>query len=329
MPNVYHEQIISLKRSYHDMWWFQKLFFPYQLAFELENYSVQHESNAAQLAVFKAFETSTWFFHKWFFAALKQFSNLDITKNLLVINFAGLLTGDSAQANFDDLVAHQDPYRVACALSHLHATGLLTGEAAQANRQAIVAHLNPRGVATALRILHATGLLTGEAAQANFNAVVAHQNPWDVAYALCALFDADLLTGEAAQANFDAVCITHSAILLHLNNDQNHANLWNIIPDGLPTAAQFQAMIQIAQTHAANPDAGSLELINYVINHILGEHPQQNPQQPSEGSHALDNTQLTLPTTSFALTLNRHALFQAQADSASAEQATSAFNPTI
>ena len=322
MPNLYHAKITSLKRSYSNMRWFEKLFFPYQLAFELERYSEQDENNAAQLAVFKAFEKSTWFFHKWFFASLQYFGNFEITKSLHILNVAGLLagdtaqtnfdaivanqnpwavpnalrtlhtagllTGDAAQANYDALVAHQHPYRVADALSILDTAGLLTGDAAQANFNAVVVHQqNPQGVADAINTLYAAGLLTGDAAQVNRDAVVAHQDPGAVANALRTLHTAGLLTGDAAQANFNAVVITHTIILLRPPTIYGgyRINLWSAMPYGQPTAAQFQTMIEIAQTHAANPDAGSLALMNYVHFHMLNiPLPemiwQQNRQQP-------------------------------------------------
>ena len=164
MPSLYHSEIIKLKNSYKNMRWFEKLFFPYQLAFELKSYLEQNESNPAQLAVFKAFENSTWFFHKWLFTSLQRFSDLSTTKSLRILNVAGLLTGDTAQDNFNAVVGHQYPWAVAEALRDLSTADLLTGNAAQANFDAVVAHQYPRIVAGPLRTLHTAGLLTGDTA---------------------------------------------------------------------------------------------------------------------------------------------------------------------
>jgi hypothetical protein len=122
-----------------------------------------------------------------------------------ILNKAGLLAGDAAQANFNAVAGHQEPLRVATALHELNKAGLLAGDVGQANFNAVAGHQDPSGVARALVTLNEAGLLTGDAAQANFNAVAGHQDPWPVASVFDLLNVAGLLTGDAAQANRNAM----------------------------------------------------------------------------------------------------------------------------
>ncbi len=128
-----------------------------------------------------------------------------IVNALEALNRAGLLTGEGAQANFNAVAGHQYPSFVAEALDALNRAGLLTGEDAQANRDIVARRQYPSSVARALGVLNHAGLLTGEGAQANRDIVAIHRDPYDAANALTALNHTGLLTGEGAQANRDAV----------------------------------------------------------------------------------------------------------------------------
>jgi hypothetical protein len=155
--------------------------------------------------VYHAHVNHTWFFHAWFFSSLAVFSDTPFNEALKRLQTAGLLTGESAQANRDAVAGHQHPDMVAAVLSFLSKKGLLTGESAQANRDAVAGHQDLYKVALALKLLQTVGLLAGESAQANFNAVAEHQNPDKVVVALTFLQTVGLLTEESAQANFNAV----------------------------------------------------------------------------------------------------------------------------
>jgi hypothetical protein len=124
---------------------------------------------------------------------------------LVILHKAGLLAGDSAQANFNTVLQHKNPRIAAYALTTLHEAGMLAGDAAQANFNAVFQHQDPEVVAVALVILHEAGMLAGDSAQANRDAVFQHQNPHTASFLLATLYEAGLLAGDSAQANRDAV----------------------------------------------------------------------------------------------------------------------------
>jgi hypothetical protein len=202
------------------------------------------------------------------------------------LNAAGLLTGNDAQNNFNTVLSHQNPTEVSIALDDLNAAGLLTGNDARANRNAVVAHQNPYSVASALITLNAAGLLTGNDAQDNRDAVAAQQDPTVIARALNALNEAGLLRGDQAQANFHNL-VVHTPILLH-RSILTRFNVWDGMPAGRPTRAEFQAIIAIAVQYSDNHDYGIMALERYVFNDILGINNLNVQQQP-----AFNNSQST------------------------------------
>jgi hypothetical protein len=181
---------------------------------------------------------------------------------LSTLNTARLLTGMTAQANFNAVAGHPNPKDVAWALRTLNTARLLIGETAQANFNAVVGHQNPRGVVSALSALNAARLLTGDAAQANFNAVVEHQNCWGMASALRKLNTARLLTQE----NFNLVAITHIDILCHPETGNN----WTRFAAHYLTLAHFARIIEICVVNQGNLSRARRLFNDYVNREILG-----------------------------------------------------------
>ncbi len=186
----------------------EKRRFPSRVSSALLDYQSESENESAQaLGLCRAFLNEDGSISRWpsSAACLAMFSRSPLILAVYELNRAGLLTGDVAQANFDEVAGHQHPQSLTAALDVLNDARLLAGEAAQFNRGAVVGHQSPYLAASALRMLKEAGLLTGDAAQANRDAVAGHQAPQEVARALDLLNHAGLLTGVAAQANRDAV----------------------------------------------------------------------------------------------------------------------------
>jgi hypothetical protein len=196
---------------------------------------------------------------------LEAFLESQLLSGAYELNCVGLLTGDSAQANFNAVAGHQNPRLLVVALAMLNRVGLLTGDLAQANRDAVARHQEPFLVAEVLGVLNRAGLLTGAAAQPNFNAFERQRDPRAVASTLGFLSYAGLLTGDAAQANFNTL-ILYSDILFH----NVTPGLWSRIPSHLFTPARFTALMEICREHTDNPAAGRALVIAYINREILG-----------------------------------------------------------
>ena len=245
MPTSNYTAIPRLKRAYDTMPWYQKLFFPRKLAFELSNlpevtlFGEMHMTNVQAFSVFNAFENNG-LIQRWFFSCLRRFDGNHYTQALRNVKSSGFLTGDRAQANFDAIVAHHYAEEPAEAFEILKTEGFLTGDRAQANFAAVVGHRDSIHVALGLRILKAQGLLTGERAQVNFDAVATHLFPDSVLDALIFLRNAGLLRGDRAQANFDTL-VTHPFLASVINLLLILSNAGLLTVDG--AQANFNAVV--------------------------------------------------------------------------------------
>ena len=293
------EVIEELKKRYRSLPWYAKWAFPSTVRTALSLHQSGSDNETMQaLDIYRAL-LNTWSIQRRVFSyfdyCLNEFSDFILIKVVDILNNAGLLNGDAAQASFNTLVGHQQSLSAAEAIITLHTAGLLTGDnrdavlghqypiqlaelliaphtrgwitgdAAQANRDAVLGQRYPIHFSQVLGILNISGLLTGDAAQTNFNTVAGHQDIYQASRVLSLLNRAGLLTGNAAQANFNAVMITHSALLLHTETYR----LWGRSPDHRLTPERFAALIEICQQPTENLAAGLALVIAYINHEIL------------------------------------------------------------
>ena len=122
------------------------------------------------------------------------------------LSCADLLTGNSGQAHYAAVLAHENPFDVACALLALKQKGLLAANllpaVVEANWATVTQHqTNPKAVAEALIVLHQAGLLSGKSAAANRSMLVQHQkNPLVLAEILLILHQAGLFALDVPEA---------------------------------------------------------------------------------------------------------------------------------
>jgi hypothetical protein len=105
---------------------------------------------------------------------LEEFLESPLMSSVSELNRRGLLAGDDAQANFDNVAGYQAPRGLAQATVFFHPASVVTGNAAQANRDTVAGHQDPSLVAAALRLLNGGGLLPGNAVLPNRGMVRQH-----------------------------------------------------------------------------------------------------------------------------------------------------------
>ena len=210
MTSSYSPLVNRLKDKYIEMPWYKRLFFPYQLASALTDDSNTLER---ELNVFNALN-NTWSFQRWLFSSIESLYNHDYTATLRDLNTSELLTGKTAQVNFNAVVEKTALLERESPLNTLRAAGLLTGQTAQENFNAVVAHTKPKDVGAALIILKTKDLLNDKEGQKNFNAVVTHPKPIAVANALNILLRNRIFTDEAAQESRQAVLTNREPLLV-------------------------------------------------------------------------------------------------------------------
>ena len=151
-----------------------------------------------------------------------------LTKALVQLQQAKLLTGEKALANFKTAARERSnfsfPSYIAETLEILQGTPLLKGDAAQANFDAIASYENPREFRYVLYSLRKhtlyykgkENLLNGDEAQNNFNTIIAIKDKKSLDYLVKFIdkfHETTLLTGKEAQNNFNAI-LKHKDFLL-------------------------------------------------------------------------------------------------------------------
>ncbi|KTD21090.1 hypothetical protein [Legionella londiniensis] len=186
--------------------WYKRLFFPSAMTKALEE-SFNPASIETFWKVTAAYFKHTWFFQRWIFSCLAGLGSSPFISLCSVLKKASLINFNEQPANnnFKLASAHADPGRAAKALKILTAAGLLKGDSAQANWDALARHPDAHSVEIALQYLTIYGLLKGKSAQANWDVVVRCPDPFDVPLALHELSVCGMLDNESAQAFRDAI----------------------------------------------------------------------------------------------------------------------------
>ncbi|MBA2651482.1 MAG: hypothetical protein H0U73_04340 [Tatlockia sp.] len=216
------KDIKDLRLYYKNLTWYQRWFFPSQLANALE----KKPSNSSEICrIFH--ETSYW---SYLFSGIRQFSYSKIYSNYLnyfihrpsqkcwnqfleLIDAEELLNSGKAQTCFDKIVRHPQPDELYPVLLHLKGTGFFTREWREKNLSTLVAHESlikrtPCGLESVFLKLSKTELLSNSQAQANFDAIMqrTYIGGGDLDSALISTNTSiALFQGEHAQALFELV----------------------------------------------------------------------------------------------------------------------------
>jgi len=178
---------------------------------------------------------------------------------LRTLSNIGLLTGKAGQANREAMACK--PKNVTYAFDMLQEAGLLTRENAQAYFNAIMKCECEVTFAHDIIRIKPTGLLTGGNALTNLNAVAVHQNSSRLTETVRLLYRAGLMEAESehTQTRFENL-ISYSNILL----TKNTISLWKQIPEDALTEAHWNRIIQICRENQVNPEEGRVQFTRYV-----------------------------------------------------------------
>lgn len=163
-----------------------------------------------------------------------------------------LLSGESAQINFDTVIMKlQRSRQFDFIIAHHHAS-LFRGPHAQANFDALKSHRDPEVLAEAIGALDKYRLLN----DANRRILAVHTDPARVTEALGSI-------SKVRQIDFERL-IEHGAILLV-------PDAWSRIPPRRKvTRQEFEQIITIASAHSRDPAAGQAALRDYIDVLIVG-----------------------------------------------------------
>lgn len=208
MPAVSHENqriLDQLKDEFDALPEYKKWFYSSAMSLALAQYNKGQPSVEQALTVCNAFLNHTWFFQRWLYA----FSNSSLANAFSLIQTAGLLTGEDGQANFNAMIGHQDPWKMAGALRRLHTADYLAEKEKEASlneysRSSKIewptysdsAARNTYNERLSRIIPRPVDLLAGEDGRAYRNALVECQDPWIMVGSLMELHTAGLLAGE-------------------------------------------------------------------------------------------------------------------------------------
>lgn len=155
---------------------------------------------------------------------VKRHSSPKFIDVLKLLKKESLLCNADDQPNFDALLDHKDLFSCARGLVVLNRENLLVGEVAKLNRNTIVKSAIPEDIAQILSILYRAGLLSGDFAEDNRNALINHKNHHDLSEIFHWL-NIKLLKNEHGQANFRA--------LLQHEDPSTLASVFRILQPGL------------------------------------------------------------------------------------------------
>lgn len=195
-----HVDIVNLKRKYHELYFWQKWFFPSAL----EDALLNNKSNLEICLIFSKISV----LQEILFTCLREFYSSSPMMIFRLLKPDSLLSA-SLLGNFDAIVEHKNSCSLANILNILLGTPLLSGENAQANFNSI-AGLDGVPlvlVERVLEVLQQSQLLSSIEAQTNFNAIVENKNLHEVVEILNLLQQTQLLFDSNAQANFTSIFI--------------------------------------------------------------------------------------------------------------------------
>jgi hypothetical protein len=217
-PNFYLEPqlcISELKRAHSQLGWFQKLFFPSQLAKTLTDYPELNSKSDHQFAVFNAFEKNTWFFHRWFFRPLRRFGEHPSFELFLESDDLISAKIDDNQVKFKKLeellkIANRwIIYDFGKFIKNIHLKSLLPSDSAQFASESIFPYQSTdKDFVSACNSLYNAGLLTGDCGLENSNAIIKNfRFNNKLIIGINFLENAGLLKGQLAQANLNTLLI--------------------------------------------------------------------------------------------------------------------------
>lgn len=246
----------ALLRQYDALPGYKKIWFLGRLRDALEAYRDDTSLQTAR-ALLDTFCRQARFFQRWF-SFVSDFLNGPLAKIFQHLNRLNGSAVISFQRHVHNLLSHRRPLEFEALFFCLNSFGLLTGQTAQNNIDELLGLVNPHGFGFLMASMRTSGVLKENNAQYYFDQFINRADLLVILRVHNLLFQADLLT--ETNRVFDSIVITYANIFLH----EDMGVFWDETNFQDFTLADYRRMINICQRYSADPGNARERLQTYV-----------------------------------------------------------------